>query len=127
MLPVIQSELEPGRGNCMAACVASILELPITEVPNFRLATEPFQAMQEWLSLRGLCATRFPPDFDIVKSGEQIFCILTGKSPRRNVGHAVVGIAKENEFIMVHDPHPDGTGIDGDLQSVIFIKSLGQK
>lgn len=38
MKPVEQTILTPPHGNCHAACVASILELPIDRVPNVNAA-----------------------------------------------------------------------------------------
>lgn len=46
----------PG-GNCFAACLASILELPIEEVPNFNAATAGenwCERVNEWLAPRNL-------------------------------------------------------------------------
>lgn len=35
MKPVHQTNFQRGTGNCFAACLASILEMPLEEVPNF--------------------------------------------------------------------------------------------
>lgn len=36
MIPVFQTKFGPRNGNCMQAVVASLLELPLSEVPEFR-------------------------------------------------------------------------------------------
>ena len=35
MMPVYQTVLEPPHGNCLQACIASLFELPLEDVPNF--------------------------------------------------------------------------------------------
>lgn len=121
MQPVLQTETELGRGNCLSACLASILDLPADSVPNFRLAADQFAAAQEWLATRGLYAVRFVADRArlFVPSGK--YCVLLGKSPRRDVGHAVVGVTTPCGFDVAHDPHPSGGGLDGDPWWVLFL------
>jgi hypothetical protein len=111
--PVWQSETELGRGDCLAACVASILELPIEAVPNFRLMPDQWGALQDWLGGRGLFAVRVVAEPECVYPVPDVDCILVGDSPRNPVLHAVVGRASGREWAMTHDPHPDGTGIAG--------------
>src|SRR5260370_22421604 len=56
MKPVTQS-LVGEEGNCFAACVASILEMSLVEVPNFCAVDNGWwAAFQAWLAERGLCA-----------------------------------------------------------------------
>lgn len=124
MRPVRQTETELGRGNCLAACVASLLELEIGEVPNFRLATDPWGGMQAWLGARGLFAVRCPADPERIYPTPRVHCILTGPSPRNPVAHAVIGEWAGVETRIVHDPHPDGTGLAGPAEWVIFLGQL---
>lgn len=35
MIPVDQEIVDPGKGDCLRACYASLLELPLDAVPNF--------------------------------------------------------------------------------------------
>ena len=54
MKPVFQTETEAGGGNALQACVASMCELPLSEVPNFIAAPEGYlAAVQGWLAPRG--------------------------------------------------------------------------
>ena len=96
------------NGNCFSACIASVLHLPIENVPSFMGrgdGGEWFDALAEWLKPRGLYPLFFnlkgwsPPD-DAV-------CILGGKSPRGDFMHAVVGVGARVE----HDPHPSRAGL----------------
>lgn len=51
-----------------------------------------------------------------------VYCIVGGKSPRGDWGHAVVMYVKDGfNFELSHDPHPDGTGIVGFPNHVDFI------
>lgn len=40
MIPVYQTVISKGRGNCHQALIASIFELDLSQVPNFRLFPE---------------------------------------------------------------------------------------
>lgn len=37
MKPVYQNTIDQGTGDCTAACIASILEVPLESIPNFNL------------------------------------------------------------------------------------------
>jgi hypothetical protein len=124
MTPVVQTETAPGRGNCLAACFASLLDLPAEEVPNFILERDFWEAIQKWLAARGLFAVRFVAEPAYLYPVPRTHCILTGRSPRRDVGHAVVGLAEDRGWRVVHDPHPDGTGLRGEPEWVIFLGKL---
>ena len=39
------------RGNCFPACIASLLELPIQEVPNVELFMEENNANTDWIDV----------------------------------------------------------------------------
>jgi hypothetical protein len=89
MKPVMQNTLGR-RGNCMSACLASILEVPLATVPNFyELAGEGvgewWAAVRAWLK---------PFGFGVITLIEGSF-------------HATVWHGGR----MVHDPHPDQSGI----------------
>lgn len=107
MIPVDQTQFagEGVGGNCVQASVASILNLPLTDVPHFlEIAPEPVQwefAMQDWLEERGIGYIR--------REGEYIFdgyYLASGPSPR-GVSHMVV----YRDGNLAHDPHPSRAGI----------------
>ena len=57
MIGVKQTIMKPPAGNCLAACVASILELGIREVPNFILENEAWlSSLNSFLLPKGLYA-----------------------------------------------------------------------
>lgn len=118
MIPVDQTMFRPsegdGAGNCLAACIASVLELPLEDVPNFAALSQEewFTALQTWLRDRGLgiivwsTAGQMPyldPD------GADAL-LAQGKSPRGDWRHTVVVDAAGE---LLHDPHPSRDGVEG--------------
>lgn len=119
MTPVDQEHFycaEPRHyGDCTRAVIASLLDLPLVDVPHFLQDAdgkvyEYYTAIEAFLEARG-----FEIDWQtsIVyhwRPGDpDLYHILTGPSPRHaGIGHAVVGM---NGKHIVHDPHPDRTGL----------------
>lgn len=108
MIPVDQDVFGEEKGNCWSACIASILELKLKEVPNFCGGQDhnfkpcsPDDWAKEtgiWLEKRGYVGAFFlAPDIYRPDS----FHILSGKSPRGEWEHAVVALGNA----LVHDPH----------------------
>jgi hypothetical protein len=104
------------QGDCFRACVASILELPISEVPHFAQLTHGsssaafWNMAYDWLEERGyeytFCSRVNRPGRDKAE-----FHMLTGLSPRGNgTYHCVVA----QGGVIVHDPHPTHAGLAGD-------------
>lgn len=125
MNKVYQTIVEPGRGNCFAACLASLLEFPLNTVPNFRAEypqNEFHNRIQEWLERFNLMLLRVrlrdsdgvEIDFPHHPLPADSLCIASGKSPRWKGGHAVVGVIENgNSFRMLHDPFgEDAPGIE---------------
>jgi len=134
MKPVHQTSFYPA-GNCYAACVASILELPVEEVPDFYhqavMDSAPFyQHVSDWLASRDLGVLRVLPMVDGVwvapaYFGErELFFIASGKSPRHDCHHAVVWKATGQATAPAHDPHPEGGFLKGDPTSFDLIVPL---
>ena len=115
------------RGNCYAAAIASIMELPITEVPNvetlFHLKEDLwFEVMQTFITSLGweMCADDrfkcFHPSLckitdklellDTMQMLEDKYYLVSGKSPR-GVSHITIW----QNGKMVHDPHPTKEGL----------------
>jgi len=125
MKPTDQTIFDLGRGNCFAACIASILEIPIDEVLHFPdgEALNWREVINEWLSPRGLFF------IDIALNGDMRdelvrfwgYHLILGDSPRRgDVRHAVVGHKGEICF----DPHPSRDGLAGDNWSYGFLVAV---
>jgi hypothetical protein len=110
MICVSQS-VTGARGNCMSACLASLLEIEnVDDVPLF--LSEPgdvtrfdwAKRLDAWLAQFGLYALHFYGHANQVRPG--VPHIATGISPRGRP-HAVIGQGNE----ILWDPHPSRSGL----------------
>jgi hypothetical protein len=105
---VLSGESNPEPGNCFAACLASILELPIEDVPNFVAFKSDW-----WWKLNRWLYEKFDSIFIQIPSAASYdadclgYFISSGKGPR-GLNHSVVCFGTDG---MVWDPHPSGDGI----------------
>lgn len=110
MTPVDQTRFGKPHGSCFAACIASILELPLAEV-DFNGDTEDgdgwWRAM--FAAIERVGWTYF--EARIGDGWEQLMpkgvCFLASGSNPAGVAHTVVW----REGAMVHDPNPSRAGI----------------
>jgi hypothetical protein len=102
---VMQTELGP-RGNCQSACLAMLLGLELSEVPNFAVSDETWEQQASWLLARGLWRLTVVPWQGLPWPPAHGFYIAGGVSPRGH-RHSVIYRAGE----LWHDPHPEGGGI----------------
>jgi hypothetical protein len=106
MIPVDQTTFGIPGGNCFSACVASLLNLPIDDVPYFMGAENWLTAFTEWLRLYSM----YPIVFKVNTSPDDTwrpagYHILGGQSVRGP--HSVVARGHD----IVHDPHPSRSGL----------------
>jgi len=110
MIAIIQSKLHiPGKqnGNCIAAALASLLEVGLDDVPKFEEMGENrwWIELRKWLKIQGFHLMSWE-----IETGKEFYLpgyfIACGPSPR-GFEHAV--IYKNTE--MVHDPHPSRDGL----------------
>lgn len=137
MIPVTQTKVvvknskgeEVVRGNCYAACIASMLELPITEVPNvevfFHINDYPhwYVIMDTWLKSKGWeligdmnyqcfhSGLITDPEFlcqvdELCKKLKDSYYLVSGQSAR-GVSH--ICIYQNGQ--LVWDPHPSREGL----------------
>lgn len=121
MNPIDQTTFGVKNGNCFSACVATILDLPIEEVPIFVEKENWWGAFLEWLKPRGyyaLCWHLKNKDKSLLDSYG--INILGGKSPRGDFLHAVVADGSK----IVHDPHPSRDGIGELSDFTIIVKGI---
>jgi hypothetical protein len=106
--PVFQT-IQGDNGNCLQACVASIFELPLEEVPHFLEADEGwFERFAAWLRERDLVYINYkltPEGMEtnanaMKELGADHYHIIGGKSGTSN--HVCVAQFGR----IVHDPHP---------------------
>lgn len=94
------------RGNCYAACWASILEIPLEEVPAFEDLPDDgswFNETVKWLDSKNL--DLYYSYLDEVP--HKTYAIACGVSPRGSWGHCVIYLDGK----LVFDPHPSGAGL----------------
>lgn len=138
MIPVFQTILaDPERadghntegiaGNCYQAALASVLELPLEQVPHFAQDMERWQETSSaWLSARGIIRSFYVDEnlagltyplyieagsdwWGTPASGAILGVLGAGPSPRGPFRHVVV--LSPESGLMIHDPHPSGAGV----------------
>jgi hypothetical protein len=109
--PVYQSKLYSAEaihnGNCFAAALASLLDLPLWMVPPFEdmfSRSDWFARVETWLHQMFRLRLVRSEEHEPARLPE--FYIASGLSPR-GVRHSVIYRAGE----LAHDPHPSGAGI----------------
>lgn len=97
-------------GNCFRACVASLLEVKVDELPRFEKWMFENPKAWERIFSSWLDNSRF--SLELRWSSNPLSChtIAFGPSPRSDDNHCVV--SKDGDI--VHDPHPSRDGLDGE-------------
>ena len=112
MIPVDQTIFDNHYGNCWAACLASIFEVPLESVPWPNGNDDDFwPTYHAWLNERNATVISLTRG-DWTPSGYAIGGVM---SPRfEGTEHAVV-VFKDR---VVHDPHPSKASLSDDLSKV---------
>jgi hypothetical protein len=120
MFPVTQTLFGREEGNCLAACVASILEFDLADVPNFCANQSDgswLRKLADWLAEEGMCAVHasfVDGDPGVVPAPEDLATMRAWMNLRR-IGFAIVngyttrGLSHSTVWFegeLVHDPHP---------------------
>ncbi len=114
------------EGNCFEACVASLLQIPLVQIPYLSgMHGYWFENITDWLKKTFallLIPVIIPSDYpsgcqlDIfLKAGA--YYILCGEGPR-NLPHACVARMGK----IVHDPHPSGSGLLQQSESYFLVR-----
>ena len=108
MKPIDQTKLHDPKngvnGNCMAASFASILEIPLSEIPKFEDMMDKddwFSVLTTWIEGLGFTIVLWQPE-----TYPPGYCLAMGMS-ERGVKHQVV----LKNGVLAHDPHPSRAGI----------------
>ena len=113
---IYQTEFEKNKGNALQACIASIFDKAIDEVPNFIELPNYADGISDFvqqnfqLTFVKINLPNGVLDFE-VKHNPLI--LAAGKSPRGNFKHVVVGCIVGKTIELAHDPFPNGEGIEG--------------
>lgn len=129
MIPKKQTRLHRGnkpeeKGNCFPAVIASMLEMEVDEVIQIQEHYNELDWMPKltyWLGKMGYEYSTadhfrcFHPELGQTENADVIreelkdkYYFVSGQSPRNKSIHHIV-IFQNGK--MIHDPHPDGTGI----------------
>ncbi len=133
MKPVMQTNNDIPGGNCLQACIASIMELPLESVPNFCWDA----GSGNWF--RDLCEWAYGMDCGIARTDTSAidsaclgYCILgvkltTHENQEVECYHAIVGEAVMEDtglkFRVVHDPHPEPKEITNLIDIIWIIRN----
>jgi hypothetical protein len=131
MIPVRQTTFGFPKGNCFAACIASLLELPIEQVPIESGGDDWLEQTQAFLKTKGLFFLEVRLDVAVkypLYELYDVWAIYYGKSPRGDWFHSIIGkLDMEDGFAVhkfIHDPHPDNAFIVGDIKGIGFLVPL---
>ena len=117
MRPVDQTTFGPDDGNCLSACVASILEISIAFVPRFWGPGD--LGLAQWLADRGLSTTLYDRIDCYVPPG---YAIAAGRS-KRFAGRMHACVAYNG--LIVHDPHFSRDGLPAGIDEYLVIHGPG--
>lgn len=110
-------------GDCTSAVLASILDMPIDEIPHFQKtywndSDACDRAIDKWLAARGMMLIPLPgPALLCLVHARQTQCvhIIAGYTKGQGdviIPHAVVGMNGK----IFHDPHPASPGLIGTIE-----------
>ena len=112
MKPVYQTNFGTD-GNCLQACVASVLEVPLTEVPYFTQAGQ-FLQLDRFMRTYGIGVVALEKDKAVIPYNA--YYLMWGTTPR-GFRHSVVGLNGK----VAHDPFPNATDLVSIEQYVLFV------
>jgi len=131
MVPITQTALSnPEKGiigNCQYAAISSITEIAIEEFKGLEYLTEgrwfiPLVDILKKFNFEYMGTLNKKEDILNYKDGVDGYYVVCGGSPRGfKSGHAVVYLNGG----MVHDPHPEGTGITSITHALMIERNPG--
>jgi len=136
MKPVYQTNTTKGEGNCFSACLASLLEIPCDDVPNFfQQGVDYHTAVNHWLRAHGFNLLQLHGDaMDCFLFPWMVGCYAIASVPSQrfeNTNHAVVIKWTKNEgyqWEIVHDPKQGNEPYANDIEfKAIYILIKGMQ
>jgi hypothetical protein len=129
MTPALQTICDADTGNCFAASLASVLDLPVGDVPNFAgdYGDDWERAADVWLASKGLRFVTigfasYETFANTYFGNHGAYCIVSGPSNYANRGHAMVGRVSESGGIeIVHNPQRGAAPLPEGFRWVRFI------
>lgn len=112
MIPVYQTITGGKNSDCVRACIASLLELDIDEIPNFIEADIEWEfELRQWLRKNYNCSlvsASFLQHDVFCEMMQNCLCLTIGKTPAGE-DHAVI----TKYGTIIHDPNPKEVGLQG--------------
>lgn len=137
MNKVYQTVVDPGKGNCMQAAIASLFNKELNEVPNFiELGDEWFLSMDKYYRDNGYPdVTPFhinrgskKREVEFVKTVLKhdqgvngFFYAVVPSQTFKGVTHAVI---VDTNLNIVHDPNPNGKALELGPRDVISVDTV---
>ena len=131
MKPIFQTVIDKGEGDCFRACLASLLELEIVSVPNFRAGlthedATPYHIVHVWLAERNLRILRMPLTEEVqgylCESADAGPLLIIGSVPSQRFeggSHSIIarvnGFNKKPWIEIIHDPNSDNVSYPPEL------------
>jgi hypothetical protein len=115
MTPVKQTKFhsDTRRGNCFAAAIATLLDMPLHAVPELEESDNWHETLFAWLDLLGY-------EFEIAYNDAPKGFAIAGGISSRGVKHAV--IVQDGQFVF--DPHPSNTFVEKVSEYWTFSKDV---
>jgi len=120
MIPALQRDNQ----ECLSACLSSLLEIKIEDVPRFHEMDDAswWAALQDWLCSMGLqfVMVSLPENMPWFQISYSVECLLIGHT-ESGVNHAVVGRCEGDQFICTFDPLTGGPPRIASIEYVAFL------
>jgi len=113
-------DVDGAQGNCFSACLASLFELPLDEVPNFWITggagdDEWWGAVRDWLKPRGFGIMTLKLSSETHLELFEGLLIVSGQS-RPGRYHATIW----KDGVLVHDPSSHKPGITAENVDMLY-------
>ena len=116
MKKVFQTKFGFPDGNCHAACIASLFEVDIDDIPSWGNRSDWYDKFTKWC-VSNLGVQPIDIDADTCFIEPIGHYIINGESKNGDFWHSVIGYGGK----VVHDPHPD-SALKNQKTFTFFIK-----
>lgn len=126
MKHILQKVRNTKTGDCLNACIASILEIDLQDIPSFNEIENPeewWRSVQDWAQTIGFQLLYIQLNaHTCIYAMKETLCIGIGITAKGAL-HAVVGYARgsggNQDFMQLHDPL-DKNGVES-IDAVIYL------